>query len=231
MCGVFGFIARKDKGPNFRALEEIARSTETRGRHAWGLAWIDGEGRMRTFKQTGPISDALGLLRMANDARFLIGHCRYATAGDPGNNLNNHPHPADGGWIVHNGVIPYYRQIVRDFDLHPVSACDSEVLGLLIEDARGRLIDRCIGAIESVPLSPLVILGLWKPGRVVAVRQDNPLHVSTTAEGIYLGSLAEGLPGKADRVPNNTALEFSIAGEVRRAKLSTRKLDLVERSF
>ena len=116
------------------------------------------------------------------------------------------------------------RSFVRDFDLHPVSACDSEVLGLLIENADGRLIDRCTAAVESVPSSPLVLLGLWKPGRLIAVRQDNPLHVGTNAEGLYLGSLPAGLPGSPQAVPNNTALEFSRRGQVRKTRLAGRKL-------
>ncbi|HEV8178152.1 MAG TPA: class II glutamine amidotransferase [Gemmatimonadales bacterium] len=226
---MFGFVSTSGKGPNFKRLDEIARSTEARGRHAWGMAWIDSAGRMRTFKQTGPVSDALGLLRMAQDARLLVGHCRYATQGDPDNNLNNHPHPADGGWIVHNGMIPFYRQVVRDYALHPVTDCDSELLGLLIENAAGRLIDRCTAAVESVPYSPLVLLGLWKPGRLVAVRQGNPLHMGAAAEGLYLGSLPSGLPGRVQALPDNTALEFTQQGRQRSANLSA--VDLFESSF
>lgn len=231
MCGVFGFVSTSGEGPNFKILDNVAKATESRGRHAWGMAWIDSQGRMRTFKQTGKISDALALLRMAHDARILIGHCRYATQGDPDDNINNHPHPADGGWIVHNGMIPHYRQIVRDFDLHPVSACDSEVLGLLIEDAKGRLIDRCVTAAESVPFAPLVIMGLWKPGRLVAVRQDNPLSLGESSEGIWLASLANGLPGKVAAVLNNSAIEITKNGVERSARLASRHLEPVDNLF
>src|SRR5262245_55095300 len=180
----------------------------SRGPHAWGMAWLDSKGRLKRFKQTGRVVDHLGLLAMAADAKFLIGHCRWATMGDPGNNLNNHPHPADGGWIVHNGQIRDYEGVVRTFDLHPNTCCDSEVLGLLIEQVSGRLIDRCVETVLSVAKSPLVLLGLWKPGRLVAVRQGNPLHVGATAGGYYLASLAEGLPGEVMSVKDDTALEF-----------------------
>src|SRR4051794_35554684 len=133
MCGVFGFVAHDDRPVNPKILARVALATQRRGPHAWGMAWIDGKGRLRMYKQTGKVGDALGLLKMAADARLLVGHCRYATMGDPTNNLNNHPHPCDGGWIVHNGVIPNYGGLVDRFGLHPVSGCDSEVLGLLIE--------------------------------------------------------------------------------------------------
>ena len=130
MCGVFGFVS--NGGPlNVTRLQAIARVTEQRGQHAWGLAWVDGRGRLHSYKQAGRVGANLGLLRMAQDAVALIGHCRYTTQGSHFANVNNHPHPCDGGWLVHNGVIPGYHALVTGHKLQPVSDCDSEVLGLL----------------------------------------------------------------------------------------------------
>jgi glucosamine 6-phosphate synthetase-like amidotransferase/phosphosugar isomerase protein len=145
---------------------------------------------------------------MAEDARYLIGHCRFATHGRPEDNHNNHPHPCDGGWLVHNGVIVNYDSVVQRFGLRPVSQCDSEVLGLRVEQETGDYLDRCVEAVLSVEKSSLVMLGLWKPGRVIAVRQGNPLHVGATPRGYYLASLADGLPGKVKLLPDNTAYEI-----------------------
>jgi glucosamine 6-phosphate synthetase-like amidotransferase/phosphosugar isomerase protein len=208
MCGVFGFVSRDGCPVNPKVLARVALATQRRGPHAWGLAWLDGKARLHCYKQTGKVSDALGLLKMAQDARLLIGHCRYATMGDPANNLNNHPHSCDGGWLVHNGVIPNYAELVDCFGLHPVTGCDSEVLGLLIEQEDGDLLDRAAGAVLCVPRTPLVLLGLWKPGRLIAARQGNPLHTGTTGRGVYLASLAEGLPGKVVEVADNQVVEY-----------------------
>jgi len=106
MCGVFGFVSSGEGRLNLAALKRIARVTESRGPHAFGFAWIDGRGRLHCFKQTGRITDSLALLGMAAGARMLIGHCRYATHGDYRQNINNHPHAADGGWIVQELVDP-----------------------------------------------------------------------------------------------------------------------------
>lgn len=215
MCGVFGFVSYDGKGPALGQLQKIAEATMSRGPHAFGFAWLDSRGRMHCFKQTGRIVDSIGLLQLAADARLLIGHCRFATHGSPANNLNNHPHPADGGWIVHNGVIRNYDRIVQRNDLFPVTECDSEVLGLLIEEAEGSLAERCAAAVREACDGPLVMLGLWaRPGRMVAVRAGNPLHVGEVKGGqrYYLGSLSTALPGKVREVENGTGLEFTARG-------------------
>lgn len=211
MCGVFGFVAKEDGPLNLNILERVARVTERRGPHAWGMAWITKEGKMKMYKQTGRIKDHLGLLAMAKDATVLIGHTRFATQGDPENNLNNHPHPCDGGWIVHNGMIPAYRHLIDQHDLYPTTDCDSEVLGLLVEKMQGDLVSRCVEAANLCSERNLVMLGLWKPGRLVAVRSGNPLHLGETGKGYYLASLADGLPGTVTELADNQALEFGEA--------------------
>lgn len=215
MCGVFGFTGKNGKTVDMDRLCEIARVTNQRGNHAWGIAWIDTRGRLCHFRQQGPIVDSLPLLAMASDAVALIGHCRYATQGAPEQAINNHPHPADGGWIVHNGMIRGYRQIVEREALNPVSDCDSELLGLLIERLdQDDLVDRVARATELAKgrsWSPLVMLGLWKPGRLIAVRRGNPLVVSQTRRGVWLASLADGMPGKPREIPDETVLSFSPA--------------------
>lgn len=198
MCGVFGFVSNGGK-LNVQQLEAIAKDTERRGPHAFGFAWVDGKGRLHSFKQRGRISSHLALLRMAKDARVLIGHCRWTTQGTEFNNANNHPHAADGGWIVHNGVIPGYHGLLKAHKLKPVSDCDSEVLGLLIEREDGALTKRCKRAVRKAvgAAQPLVMLGLWaRPARLVYVKQGgNPLHWGQDEGGTYLASYATALPG------------------------------------
>src|SRR5947208_1937574 len=121
MCGVFGFMSREGGRVNLQALARVAEVTQRRGPHAFGFAWIDRRGRLKCYKQTGRITDHLGLLAMAADARMLIGHCRWATQG-------------------------------------------------------------------------------------------NPLHLGATAQGFYLASLADGLPGKVEAVEDGTASLFTSRG-------------------
>lgn len=211
MCGIFGFVSYDGKGPSIKRLETIAAITMQRGRHAFGFAWVDHAGRLRMFKQTGRIVDHLGYLAMAEDARFLIGHCRYATCGSPENNLNNHPHSADGGWIVHNGMIPNHEELVEDYA--PVTQCDSEVLCHLIEQGAGSLRKRCIDAAQIAGEKALALLGLWnRPGRMIAIRSGNPMSIGWCQKRVYIGSLPEGLPGKVTEVFDQSGIEFTTKG-------------------
>lgn len=213
MCGVFGYVSSNGRKPDLKRLAAVAQVTERRGPHAFGFAWIDGRGRLRMFKQTGRISDNLAMLAMADDAQMLIGHCRWATQGDPENNLNNHPHSADGGWIVHNGMIPTYRRLQRTHDLAPVTDCDTEALAQLVEVApsNATLARRCAWAVEQLGTAPAVLLGLWsKPGRLVAVRSGNPLCWSQAKEGTYLASLPEAMPAGVRSVDDGNVLSFRL---------------------
>ena len=211
MCGVFGWVAKGEGKLNLKTLRAIALASESRGRHAWGVSWLDAAGVLRSYKQAGAIGDSLAALQMVRGARMVIGHTRWATQGSPADNVNNHPHASDGGWLVHNGVIPHYRQLLTEYGLHASTDCDSEVLGLLIESQPGALLDRCLGAANIAGVTPLVILGLWKPGRLVAVRKGNPLHAGRSPGGTYLASLPQGLP-HAVEVPDNTGRVFLAGG-------------------
>ena len=203
MCGIFGFLSTNGRGPDLACLRRIAAETETRGRHAFGLAWIDVEGELRTFKRPGAATACLDDLDACRHAVAVVGHCRWATHGDPQDNRNNHPHPAGRGWLVHNGVVRNYAELLRRYGLRPRTACDSEVLGLLMMRRAGPLVERAAWAVAQTE-GPLALLGLWgDPVRLLVVRRGHPLCFSETPGGLYFASLPAGLPGKVFSVADN----------------------------
>lgn len=210
MCGVFGFVSGGTKGPDLGRLRVIAEATEARGPDAFGFAWVDQYGSLRMFKQTGRITSHLGLLTLLRGARMVIGHCRYTTRGSHHDNQNNHPHPVNGGWLVHNGKILDYDDLIADLELYPVTGCDSEVLGLMAELYQGDDRERLVNAVKTTASPDLVTLALWsRPRRLVAVRRgDRPLHTGVVGKNVYLASLAYGLPGRVAAVPDGTVVEF-----------------------
>lgn len=161
------------------------------------------------FKQTGRFTDHLGMLGMARDARLLVGHLRWATHGSPSDNLNNHPHPVDGGWLVHNGVVHNATELARERRLWPISECDSETIGLLVERLEGSRLGRSANAARLTD-GNLATLSVWsRPNTLVAVRRGNPLHIGRDDSGTYLATLPSQLPGRVESVRDNCAVQFS----------------------
>jgi glucosamine 6-phosphate synthetase-like amidotransferase/phosphosugar isomerase protein len=211
MCGIFGYLAKtEDDRPDLRRLRRIAEATESRGRHAFGLAWVDRRGRLHSYKRPGAATDDLGDLDACKNARAIIGHCRFATHGSWFENSNNHPHPIGSGWIVHNGVIFNYATVVREHNLPIRTDCDSEVLGLLAAKAVGPVEVRAALAIRET-VGPLAFLALWTdPIRLVMARRGNPLCVGETETGAYFGSLPAYLP-EAKYVPDGRSTAVTVA--------------------
>lgn len=212
MCGVFGYVAKKNRPLDPRVLRRVAAETMARGPHAWGLAWVDSSGRLRSYKQAGRVVDDLSLLKMAQGARLLIGHCRWATHGSPSDNTNNHPHDAGDALYVHNGVISHYRDLIEEHGLRTVTECDSEVIGLMVKKFRGKPLTRLRKAAEQAAGSnPFAVLALW-PDRLIAAKANGqPLHVGETREAYWLASLPHGLPGEVYKFPESSLWEFKDA--------------------
>ena len=224
MCGIGGFISDNNQPVSLGQLRTIARSTVTRGAHAWGMAWVDSRNRLHSFKAEGPVTADLSLLDMASDARLLVMHCRYATRGAASDQINNHPHPVDGGWLVHNGTIRNQVDLSDYYGLWPTGECDSEALGLLINSMDAdRLLDRCSDAVELCD-GPLAMISIWtRPRRVVVARRGKPLHMAKTPQGsIYFASLADAF-GAPIKVPDNTVSAISFTAG--RAKATSVRIE------
>lgn len=215
MCGLFGFITKCGHGPGLDTLIKIAAITETRGRHAFGFAWVNPDGRLHHYKRPGPGSDNYADLEAVKDAVAVVGHCRYATHGDPQDNTNNHPHRAGQGWLVHNGQVTNYQDLIQKFSLTMRTACDSEVLGTLMSRMPGSLTARA-RKVSLKAQGKMAFLGLWNgPARIVFAKNGNPLHVGETRRSLYFGSLAEGLPGKIMKVSDMQVGTVTYDGKLR----------------
>lgn len=206
MCGLYGFLGYKGRGANAGTLCNLALDMQRRGEHAFGMAWVDKAGRTQMYKQPGAVGDDLWLVEEMDGAAAVIGHTRYATQGDPADNTNNHPHPVDGGWLAHNGVISNYADMIISNRLNPVGHCDSEAIALIAAKTAGSLLDRIVAGVEAVNDSAAVV-ALWaKPARLVIARKGGkPLWVSVAQEGMYFASEPRELPGQPRMMADNTA--------------------------
>lgn len=136
MCGIVGYIGRRDSVPII--LDALGR-LEYRGYDSAGIAVIDETGALAGSKAEGKLSRLAERLRNgeALSGAVGVGHTRWATHGAP-SDANAHPHLDCGGRIavVHNGIIENYAALrARLIELGHVfnSETDTEVLAHLIE--------------------------------------------------------------------------------------------------
>ena len=132
MCGIVGYIGRRDAVP---VLLEGLRSLEYRGYDSAGLAVIH-RNRLQVTKTAGRVQDLRDRVSDRTRATIGIGHTRWATHGEP-NEVNAHPHTDAEGRIaiVHNGIIENAEQL-RDAlsarGVKLVSDTDTEALAHMI---------------------------------------------------------------------------------------------------
>jgi glucosamine 6-phosphate synthetase-like amidotransferase/phosphosugar isomerase protein len=213
MCGIAGAINNGKGRLTKKSLRNMANGIEMRGRHAYGAAWVDSDNRVRMHKGEGPISKFIdGILDAMHDPRVVILHTRWTTHGPATRNENNHPHPCDGGWLVHNGQIPNYLDLIEEYGLLTSSSCDSEVLGLLIPEFSGTLLERVVETVNACSLdAPLCMGGIWaNPTRLAVVKRGNPLFIGTGSTGnVYFSSCPIGLPGQPRPLEDSSAFVFT----------------------
>ena len=139
MCGIFGYIGRKDPLKTCIAgLEQL----EYRGYDSSGIAAILNQ-KITTCKKAGKLSNlknelarALPFCGFPKPLDLAIGHTRWATHGKV-NDENAHPHmdSQEQIAIVHNGIIENYRELQNELKSEGVrftSETDSEVIVQLI---------------------------------------------------------------------------------------------------
>src|SRR2546421_96289 len=133
MCGIIGYVGRKEAEP---ILVEGLRRLEYRGYDSAGLATLTGHD-MHLRKRAGRIADlAKYLQEHPAPGCHGISHTRWATHG-PATDANAHPHVGGDGLVavVHNGVVENYAVLKRQLQADGVtfrSDTDTEVIAQLL---------------------------------------------------------------------------------------------------
>ncbi len=122
MCGIIG-VSYGPGGPDSEEWtpEELAQIMFPciihRGRHAWGwMSYNEKEDAISVQKYCGAADtpQAMQLMAVDPNAKWWVGHVRYATHGKPELDYNNHPiiHGSIVG--VHNGVLRNHEEILKE---------------------------------------------------------------------------------------------------------------------
>ena len=195
MCGIIGYIGKKDPVP---ILLKGLKRLEYRGYDSAGIALLNGN-ELTQIKKAGKVSD---LQLMIDDSPMKgncgIAHTRWATHGEP-NDINAHPHLDQTGKIslVHNGIIENHdiiKQVLRKQGVSFTSDTDTEVISQLIstlyfssskisfEDAVRLALQEIVGAYG------IVVLCADEPDTLVAAKMGSPLVFGIGDENYFLAS-------------------------------------------
>jgi glutamine---fructose-6-phosphate transaminase (isomerizing) len=192
MCGIVGYIGRRDATP---VLLEGLRSLEYRGYDSAGLAVLS-RNKLQIIKTAGRVQDLRDRVGDRVKGTIGIGHTRWATHGEP-TDVNAHPHTDSTGRIavVHNGIIENAEQL-RDAlagrGVQLASDTDTEALAHMIaaeatdetslEDAVRRVLRHVDGTYG------LVVLDTRNPAELVVARNGSPIVLGIGASEMFVAS-------------------------------------------
>jgi glucosamine--fructose-6-phosphate aminotransferase (isomerizing) len=196
MCGIVGYVGKKDAGP---VVLEALKRLEYRGYDSAGIAVIQ-DGGLAVEKAAGKIA----VLEQRLDGRLprghiALAHTRWATHGAPTDD-NAHPHTDCGGTIalVHNGIIEnagVLRERLRERGHKIRSETDTEVLAHLVEEAfTGSLELAVAAALRQVEGTyGIAVISSREPGTIVAARHGSPLLVGLGDQEYFIASDAAAM--------------------------------------
>ncbi len=130
MCGIIGYTGKENA---FNIVQNGLKILEYRGYDSVGMALDNGK-EVKCFKAIGASVKLFESLDAnENYANSGIGHCRWATCGKV-TMENAHPQRCGKVYLVHNGIIENYKQLIEEFHFtNLTSQTDTEVIAHLID--------------------------------------------------------------------------------------------------
>ena len=207
MCGIVGYIGKKDAFP---ILIKGLRRLEYRGYDSAGVALINGNQSLNVYKTKGKV-DNLTEYCSDKDVSGCVGiaHTRWATHGEP-SSRNAHPHYSESHnlAIIHNGIIENYADIktkLIEKGVHFQSDTDTEVLVQLVEYI---MVKKNLSLLEAVQVALFQVIGAYAiaiidkrdPSQIIAARKQSPLVVGIGDNEFFLGSDASPIIEYTDKV-------------------------------
>lgn len=183
MCGVVGYIGKKEAAP---ILLDGLKRLEYRGYDSAGIAVLK-DGKIESGREVGRLANLESVLAdepLAGNRG--IGHTRWATHGVP-SQVNSHPHFSQDRSVavVHNGIIENYAELRDELagkGHRFLSDTDTEVVPHLIAQA---LADGAASPLEAIRTALKQLRGAYalgilfrdEPDAVYCARKGSPLII------------------------------------------------------
>ncbi|GAA4678628.1 glutamine--fructose-6-phosphate transaminase (isomerizing) [Streptomyces chumphonensis] len=182
MCGIVGYIGKRDAAP---LLLEGLQRLEYRGYDSAGIAiHSSGTGKnagLKTAKAKGRVRELESRLPKRFAGGTGIAHTRWATHGAPSDE-NAHPHLDAEGTVavVHNGIVDNAAELRAKLTADGVtfvSETDTEVISHLVGRAQGATLEEkvreAVAVIEGT--YGIAVLHADFPDRIVVARNGSPV--------------------------------------------------------
>lgn len=207
MCGIVGYIGKKDAYPVL--IKGLGR-LEYRGYDSAGLALLNSDGGLNVYKTKGKVKD-LDLFCKDKDISGTVGiaHTRWATHGEP-SSINAHPHYSESKnlAIIHNGIIENYADLKKKLQSKGLtfrSDTDTEVLVQLIEYIQNK---KNLDLLSSVQVALHEVIGAYsialldkrEPDQIIAACKQSPLVIGVADDEFFLASDASPIVEYTDKV-------------------------------
>lgn len=191
MCGIIGIVGI---APVASRLVSTLKRLEYRGYDSAGIATITSDGLERR-RSVGKIASLETKLRQEPLVGLTgIGHTRWATHGEA-NEVNAHPHIADGVAVVHNGIIENYAILKADLQARGFtfeSETDTETVAVFLNSLIKSGLEPQEAVAACLPkLTGAYALGMMfegYPEMMFGARKGSPLVIGVGKDEMFLGS-------------------------------------------
>lgn len=187
MCGIIGYTGKENA---FNIVQNGLKILEYRGYDSVGMALDNGK-EVKCFKAIGASVKLFESLDAnENYANSAIGHCRWATCGKV-TMENAHPQKCGKVYLVHNGIIENYKQLIEKFHFtNLTSQTDTEVIAHLIDYFYdGDAVKAIYHATKYLEGSyAIVVMFTDHHDCLYAVRKVSPLVFAKNEKGIAIAS-------------------------------------------
>ncbi len=234
MCGIVGYTGSKNCLP---ILIEGLKMLEYRGYDSAGIAFLDGKS-IKTLKSCGKIANLEERLLSypITESHSGIGHTRWATHGAP-SDINSHPHSTEKLSMVHNGIIENHAEIeamLVEKGYSFASETDTERGAKLVDmfyTESGSPVKALFEAAKIIKGSfAFGVMFADHPGKIFAIRNDNPLIIAKDVLGAFLAS---DIPAVLPYTKEYCRMDEGIVAELSSTEIKfyNSEMSTVEQSF
>ncbi len=179
MCGIIGFHGSNVTKKDLDILRKVMIESKIRGKHASGIAWCNGRGKILSVVESIPIDelvDKFGDFKVMvnNNQIAMIAHARYSTSDI----RYNQPLIGEHIAIAHNGVITQTppESWEKSYGYKCKTCNDSELLLKALENHDDIW--------DKFPNSSIALVGIKSSGELFYIRNGvRPLWMGKTENG------------------------------------------------